>query len=96
MYIGVWSAIGLVLGMYLLGLTKRMWRRAGKNQGHNRWERTLSNIKFSNYGTHKNNKVKTGIIHLFAQHTSCSLVIQENADPTARQDLEAFHKPSYS
>ena len=35
MYIGVWSAIGLVLGMYLLGLTKRMWRRAGKNQGHN-------------------------------------------------------------
>lgn len=38
----------------------------------------------------KNNKVKTGIIHLFAQHTSCSLVIQENADPTARQDLEAF------
>ena len=23
MYIGVWSAIGLVLGMYLLGLTKK-------------------------------------------------------------------------
>ncbi len=25
--------------------------------------------------------IQTGILHLFVQHTSCSLLIQENADP---------------
>lgn len=33
---------------------------------------------------------ETGILHIFIQHTSASLVIQENADPTARMDLEEF------
>lgn len=32
----------------------------------------------------------TGTVNLFIQHTSASLVIQENADPTARRDLEEF------
>lgn len=31
-----------------------------------------------------------GICHIFVQHTSASLLIQENADPSARADLEAF------
>lgn len=31
-----------------------------------------------------------GIVSVFVQHTSCSLVIMENADPTARVDLERF------
>jgi secondary thiamine-phosphate synthase enzyme len=31
-----------------------------------------------------------GIVTVFCQHTSCSLVIMENADPTARHDLEAW------
>lgn len=31
-----------------------------------------------------------GQIHVFCRHTSCSLVIMENADPTARHDLERF------
>jgi secondary thiamine-phosphate synthase enzyme len=31
-----------------------------------------------------------GIATVFCQHTSCSLVIMENADPTARSDLEAW------
>ena len=31
-----------------------------------------------------------GIVTLFSQHTSCSLVIMENADPSARRDLEAW------
>ncbi len=31
-----------------------------------------------------------GIVTVFVQHTSCSLIIMENADPTARQDLEEF------
>jgi secondary thiamine-phosphate synthase enzyme len=34
--------------------------------------------------------VETGICHVFLQHTSASLVIQENADPSARHDLEHF------
>lgn len=31
-----------------------------------------------------------GIATLFVRHTSCSLVIQENADPDVRRDLEAW------
>ena len=31
-----------------------------------------------------------GVVTVFCQHTSCSLVIMENADPTARHDLEAW------
>ena len=34
--------------------------------------------------------VVTGTLTAFVQHTSCSLVIMENADPTARRDLEEF------
>lgn len=34
--------------------------------------------------------VDTGLCHLFLQHTSASLLIQENADPTARHDLEHY------
>lgn len=30
----------------------------------------------------------TGILHLFVQHTSASLTVNENADPTVRQDME--------
>ena len=31
-----------------------------------------------------------GLINVFVQHTSCSLVMMENADPSARVDLEKF------
>lgn len=31
-----------------------------------------------------------GLLTLFVRHTSCSLLIQENADPSARRDLERF------
>lgn len=30
-----------------------------------------------------------GLAHIFIQHTSASLAINENADPTVRQDMEA-------
>lgn len=33
---------------------------------------------------------ESGILTLFVRHTSCSLLIQENADPSARRDLETF------
>jgi len=32
--------------------------------------------------------VRTGLCHVFVRHTSASLLIQENADPSARRDLE--------
>ena len=31
-----------------------------------------------------------GVLTVFCRHTSCSLVIMENADPSARRDLERF------
>jgi len=34
--------------------------------------------------------IRLGIVSVFCRHTSCSLVLMENADPTARQDLEAY------
>jgi secondary thiamine-phosphate synthase enzyme len=45
----------------------------------------------------------SGLCTVFVQHTSASLVIQENADPSARRDLEAWfnrlvpeHDPEYT
>ncbi len=35
-------------------------------------------------------EIRTGLCTLFVQHTSASLTIQENADPSARRDLESF------
>lgn len=33
-----------------------------------------------------------GLLTVFVRHTSCSLLIQENADPDVRRDLEAFFR----
>lgn len=38
----------------------------------------------------KRGGVRTGLAHVFCQHTSASLVIMENADPSARRDLEGW------
>ena len=35
-------------------------------------------------------RVEEGLCSLFIRHTSASLVVQENADPTAKQDLERW------
>lgn len=34
--------------------------------------------------------VDTGVLTLFVRHTSCSLLVQENADPEVQSDLRAF------
>jgi secondary thiamine-phosphate synthase enzyme len=34
--------------------------------------------------------IKAGICHVFIQHTSASLTINEDADPTVRKDFEMF------
>lgn len=38
----------------------------------------------------KDSGLSTGTVTVFCRHTSCSLVIMENADPTARTDLEQW------
>lgn len=47
--------------------------------------------------------VKEGLCTIFVQHTSASLIIQENADPSAKHDLEQWlnrlvpeHDPNYT
>lgn len=37
-------------------------------------------------------KTGIGLLTLFVRHTSCSLLVQENADPDVRHDLDAFFK----
>ena len=45
---------------------------------------------------------ETGLVHIFLKHTSAALTINENADPTVRDDFESFlnklvpeHDPVY-
>lgn len=38
----------------------------------------------------KINQIKSGLIHIFLQHTSASLTINENTDPSVRNDLENY------
>jgi secondary thiamine-phosphate synthase enzyme len=35
-------------------------------------------------------QMQTGLLTIFCRHTSASLLIQENADPTVRNDIEAY------
>ena len=35
-------------------------------------------------------QIESGLMTLFIQHTSASLLIQENADPSAKRDLEVW------
>ncbi len=35
-------------------------------------------------------KMRVGLAHVFVQHTSASLAINENADPDVRHDMEAY------
>lgn len=38
----------------------------------------------------RDQQIETGLLTLFCRHTSASLLIQENADPDVRTDLQAF------
>ena len=47
-------------------------------------------------------QLNCGLLHLFIQHTSASLAVNENADPTVRRDFREFvdrlipeHEPYY-
>ena len=38
----------------------------------------------------RDSEIRQGLLTIFCRHTSASLVIQENAAPAARRDLEAY------
>ncbi|WP_319244891.1 secondary thiamine-phosphate synthase enzyme YjbQ [uncultured Propionivibrio sp.] len=41
-------------------------------------------------GIVSNTGIDCGIAHVFVQHTSCSVMLTENADPSVRHDLETL------
>jgi len=53
-------------------------------------EKAFSNITAEVERVVAASTIATGTCTVFVQHTSASLVIQENADPTAKQDLERW------
>ncbi len=50
----------------------------------------LTDITSAVRGWVKGEKVKNGMLTLFIRHTSASLTINENADPSVLEDLENF------
>jgi secondary thiamine-phosphate synthase enzyme len=52
--------------------------------------RGLAEITASISGWVAEQRIETGLLTLFCRHTSASLLIQENADPDVRTDLEAY------
>ena len=55
----------------------------GKERGFNLiTDEILNYIDISDY--------KVGVLHLHIMHTSASLTVNENADPTVREDMESY------
>ena len=40
----------------------------------------------------RDSSLREGLLTLFVQHTSCSLLVQENADPDVQRDLQEFFR----
>lgn len=40
----------------------------------------------------RESKIAEGLLTVFVRHTSCSLLIQENADPDVQRDLQEFFR----
>ncbi len=64
------------------------------------WQQTEIRLKARNRGFHlitdevlrqlpQLAKIKCGILHVFIKHSSASITLNENADPTVRSDMEA-------
>ena len=56
-----------------------------KTKGQGLYEFTSNILKYVN-----ETKIKTGLLTLYLKHTSCSLLIQENADSDVKKDLLTF------
>ena len=63
---------------------------------------TVFNVRTTGAGLHefpdqvvrfvRDTGLREGLLVLFVQHTSCSLCVQENADPDVRRDLDEFFR----
>src|SRR5215212_2452855 len=72
----------------------------GYNRAHMNWHKTTLEVSTKGKGLHditekvrnqlRDWDVQEGMCFLFIPHTSASLVMSENWDPTARADLETF------
>src|SRR3954452_12504752 len=58
-----------------------------RTQGPGLYEFTDDVVRFV-----RESGARQGLLTLFVQHTSCSLCVQENADPDVRRDLEEFFR----
>ena len=66
-----------------MAVYKKDWNYKTKGKG------TYEITKEVELGLHDSG-LSDGVVSVFVRHTSCSLVLMENADPTARLDLENF------
>jgi secondary thiamine-phosphate synthase enzyme len=66
-----------------MGIFKKEWQLKTSGKGTYEISRALAD------GLTESGLVD-GLVSVFVRHTSCSLVLMENADPTARTDLEGF------
>ncbi|MEC8013155.1 MAG: secondary thiamine-phosphate synthase enzyme YjbQ [Verrucomicrobiota bacterium] len=66
-----------------MGVFKKNWSLRTKGKG-------TYEITDSVNDALRESGLQEGLISVFVQHTSCSLILMENADPTARVDLERF------
>ena len=74
--------------------------RGADNRTAMRQQRTTLTVQTEPYAFHDisqevqtavaNADVRDGVCHLFIRHTSASLLLQENYDPSVRQDLAQF------
>ena len=53
-------------------------------------ERGTYNITRQVQDAVRDSGIRTGLCHVFVQHTSASVILCENADPTVRDDLNDF------
>jgi secondary thiamine-phosphate synthase enzyme len=64
-----------------------MMRLAISTRGQGLYEFTQSVREFV-----RESAAEEGVMTVFVRHTSCSLLIQENADPSVQTDLKAFFR----
>mgnify|MGYP001266295905 CR=1 FL=1 len=55
------------------------------------YEFTAQALEFARRGT-QTSLASDGLLTVFVRHTSCSLLVQENADPDVQVDLEGFFR----
>lgn len=79
---------GLISGLW----RSKMWSMAAHVEGIERVTRGKGTYEVTEAvaGVVERSGVKVGTVTVFVRHTSASLVIMENADPSARRDLEAY------